>query len=133
MNSAVLFLAVGLLLISGGKLNHLYVNTIIEDFSKGDAKKQLDAALMGEKLHDDMCKDLLESATYETHTLMEIIYDSACQPKGWEGFFNRERRQDNDARNLPIASRNDSQVQGLGLNPKIGWIFQSISYGFHLT
>ncbi|KAJ7365996.1 hypothetical protein OS493_002738 [Desmophyllum pertusum] len=77
---------------------------------------------------DDTCKELLESATYETHTLMEIIYNSACQPKGWEGFFNRE-----DVKKMmhEISDRlqKDSQVQGLGLNPKIGWIFRA----FHMV
>lgn len=73
-------------------------------------------------MHDDMCKRLLESASYIKHTLMDIVYDSAYQPKGWEGFFNRK-----DVKKLMQEIfdrlRNDSQIQGLGLNPKIGGIF----------
>jgi len=57
---------------------------------------------------------------------MEIIYDSACPPKGWEGFFNRE-----DVKKMiqGISDRlmNDSQIQGFGLNPKIGWIFRAFN------
>ena len=79
-------------------------------------------------LKDDMCKELLETASYETHTLLEILYDSSCQPKGWEGFFNRE-----DVRKMMEEISNqlqdDSQTQGLGLNPKIGWIFRA----FHMV
>ena len=79
-------------------------------------------------MHDDVCKKLLESASYETHTLMQILYDSSCQPKGWEGFFNRA-----DVKKMveDISSRlqEDSQVRGLELNPKIGWIFRA----FHMV
>lgn len=81
-----------------------------------------------EQSHYDMCKELLETATYETHTLMEIVYDEACKPIGWEGFFDRE-----DVKKMmqEISDRlqDDSQVQGLGLNPKIGWIFRA----FHMV
>ena len=80
------------------------------------------------KSHDDLCKELLESASYETHTLMELVYNSSCQPKGWEGFFNRE-----DVKKMmdEISTRlqEDSQVKKLGLNPKIGWIFRA----FHMV
>ena len=75
-----------------------------------------------------MCNDLLESASYETHTLMEILYKSSCQPRGWEGFFNRD-----DVKKMveEISKRlqDDSQIKGLGLNPKIGWIFRT----FHMV
>ena len=75
-----------------------------------------------------MCTDLLESASYKTHTLVEILYDSSCQPKGWEVFFNRE---DIKMMIQEISTRlqDDSQVKGLGLNPKIGWIFRA----FHMV
>ena len=59
---------------------------------------------------------------------MQILYDSSCQPKGWEGFFNRA-----DVKKMveDISSRlqEDSQVKGLELNPKIGWIFRT----FHMV
>ncbi|KAJ7365997.1 hypothetical protein OS493_002739 [Desmophyllum pertusum] len=73
----------------------------------------------------ETCRALLESATYETHTLMEIVYDSACKPIGWEEFFDRE---DVNTMMQEISDRlqNDSQVQGLGLNPDIGWIFRAL-------
>ena len=77
---------------------------------------------------DDFCKNLLESATYETHTLMELVYNSSCQPKGWEGYFNRP---DVVVMIKEISDRlkNDSREQGLGLNPIIGWIFRA----FHMV
>ena len=83
---------------------------------------------MNEALHDGMCKELLESASYYTHTLMDIVYDSACQPKGWKGFLNREdvRKM---MKEISDRLRNDSQIQGLGLNPKIGWVFRA----FHMV
>ena len=59
---------------------------------------------------------------------MEIFYESSCQPKGWEGFFNRK---DVKAMMQDISNRlqSDSQNEGLGLNPKIGWIFRA----FHMV
>ena len=76
--------------------------------------------------HDDTCTELLETASYKTHTLVEIIYESACPPKGWEEFFNRE-----DVKKMMqgISDRliNDSRIQGFGLNPKIGWIFRAFN------
>lgn len=70
------------------------------------------------------CKKLLESATYETYTLMEIVYDSGCKPIGWEEYFDRE-----DVREMmqEISDRlqNDARVQGLGINPDIGRVFRA--------
>jgi len=66
------------------------------------------------------------TATYETNTLMELIYDLGCMPVGWERFYKRE-----DVKKMmqQISDRlmNDSQIQGLGLNPKIGWIFRAFN------
>ncbi|XP_020632784.1 uncharacterized protein LOC110069602 [Orbicella faveolata] len=79
-----------------------------------------------EKVHVELCNALLETATYETNTLMEIIYDLSCMPVGWKEFFNRE-----DVKEMmqDISDRlmNDSQIQGFGLNPKIGWIFRAFN------
>ena len=83
------------------------------------------ARLREEKSSDDSCKELLESATYEKYTLTELVYNLSCSPKGWEGFFYRE-----DVVQMveTISNRlqNDSQIQGLGINPKIGWIFRAL-------
>ena len=55
---------------------------------------------------------------------MELVYNSSCQPKGWEGYFNRP---DVVAMIQEISDRlkYDSREQGLGLNPDIGWIFRA--------
>lgn len=70
------------------------------------------------------CKELLENATYETYTLMEIVYDSGCKPEGWEDYFDRE-----DVREMmqEISDRlqDETRVQGLGINPDIGRVFRA--------
>ncbi|XP_078378468.1 uracil-DNA glycosylase-like isoform X2 [Oculina patagonica] len=80
-----------------------------------------------EELHynSDMCKELLERATYETHTLMEIVYGSACKPIGWEEYFDREDVREM-MQEISDQLQNDSQVRGLGINPDIGWIFRAL-------
>ena len=79
-------------------------------------------------LHDDICKEVLETATYETNTLMEIVYDFACPPKGWEGFFNREDVKEM-MQGISDQLQFDSLVQGLGINQNIGWVFRA----FHMV
>ena len=56
------------------------------------------------------------------------LRDSSCQPKGWEGFFNREDIK-KMLQEISIRLQEDSQVKKLGLNPKIGWIFRA----FHMV
>lgn len=77
---------------------------------------------------DDACEDLLESATYETHTLMELVYQSSCHPKGWEAYFNRTDVKAM-VQNISDTLQYESRVQGLGLNPDIGRIFRA----FHMV
>ena len=59
---------------------------------------------------------------------MQILYKSSCQPKGWEGLFNRA---DVKKLILKISKRlqKDSRKRKLRLNPKIGWIFRA----FHMV
>ena len=74
------------------------------------------------------CNALLETASYKTVTLEQILYEFGCQPKGWEEFFNREDIK-KMMQEISDQLRNDSQIQGFELNPKIGWIFRA----FHMV
>ena len=76
--------------------------------------------------HFDDCEDLLETATYQTHTLMELLYTFNCKPLGWEGFFDRA----DVMQMMEVISgqiQYDSQVENYGINPDIGNVFRAFN------
>lgn len=88
-------------------------------FTGGKQKAAVDS-------HFDDCEDLLETATYQTHTLMELLYTFNCKPLGWEGFFDRA----DVMQMMEVVSEQiqyDSQVENYGINPDIGNVFRAFN------
>ena len=74
---------------------------------------------------NDQCGEILEKASYSTHTLFDVIYTKKCQPKGWEEFFKLAQPKIQE-----ISDRLEQETSNnLGLNPKIGWVFRA----FHMV
>ena len=57
---------------------------------------------------------------------MELNYNLSCYPKGWKNFFFQEDVIQM-VKNISDRLQYDSQVQKLGINPKIGWVFRALN------
>ena len=57
---------------------------------------------------------------------MELNYNLSCYPKGWKNFFFQEDVIQM-VKNISDRLQYDSQVQNLGINPKIGWVFRALN------
>ena len=77
------------------------------------------------EVQENKCEGILENASYSSHTLQDLIYTKKCYPNGWEEFFNSIKPE------VQLISQRleEDTGKGLGLNPKIGWVFRA----FHMV